>query len=142
VFHKKHSPYADRLRSLARFDGLSDADLTRIADRGTHLTSPAGWSLMAEGTPADKAYLLLDGEASVRMHGEEIARLGTGDFLGEVALVTHGLRTASVVSTTPLELIHFTAEAVAELSEQIPQFARALEETARDRLAHDRGSDA
>lgn len=140
MFHKKHSKYAERLRSLAGFDQLTPDQLERIADRATHLTAPAGWSLMSEGTPADKAYLILDGEVSVRMHGDEISRLGPGDTIGEVALVTHHLRSASVVSLSPLELLHFTAEAVADLSAEVPQFGRLLEQIAADRLARDRGT--
>lgn len=133
---KKHSPYADRFKELSHFDGLSDAQVQKIVDNSTHVTLPADWAVFGENTPADKAYLLLDGEVSVRRHGEEIARLGPGDTLGEVALVKHSLRTATVISVTPLELLHFTAEAVQKLSEEIPQFRRALEATAEERLSH------
>ena len=138
----KHSPYADKLRSLGRFEGLTDHQVHEVVDRATHLTSPAGWALISEDTPADKAYLLLDGEVSIRRHGEEIARLGPGDMIGEVAIVTHHLRTATVISTTPLELLHFTAEAVAELSARIPAFGRALEATVAERIHPDEGRQA
>lgn len=134
---KKHSPYADRFKELSHFEGLTDAQIQKIVDNSTHVTLPADWAVFGENTPADKAYLLLDGHVSVRQHGREIATLGPGDTLGEVALVKHSLRTATVISTTPLELLHFTAEAVQKLSEEIPQFRRALEATAEERLAHD-----
>jgi CRP-like cAMP-binding protein len=71
---------------------------------------------------------------SVRKHGEEIATLGPGDVIGEMAIVGHKLRSASVVSTTPLEVIHFTKEAVQELLEEVPAFGGALRETTTDRL--------
>lgn len=134
---KKHSPYADRFKELSHFEGLTDAQVQKIVDNSTHVTLPADWAVFGENTPADKAYLLLDGHVSVRQHGQEIATLGPGDTLGEVALVKHSLRTATVISTSPLELLHFTAEAVEKLSEEIPQFRRALEATADERLAHD-----
>lgn len=134
---KKHSPYAERFKELSHFEGLTDAQVQKIVDNSTHVTLPKDWAVFGEKTPADKAYLLLDGEVSVRRHGQEIARLGPGDTLGEVALVKHSLRTATVISITPLELLHFTAEAVAKLSEEIPQFRRALAATAEERLAQD-----
>lgn len=134
---KKHSPYADRFKALSHFDGLSDDQVQKIVDHSTHVTLPADWAVFGENTPADKAYLLLDGTVSVRRHGVEVATLGAGDTIGEVALVRHSLRTATVISTTPLELLHFTAEAVAKLSNEIPQFRAALEATANERIGHD-----
>ncbi len=133
---KKHSPYAERFKELSHFEGLTDGQVQKIVDNSTHVTLPRDWAVFGENTPADKAYLLLDGEVSVRRGGKEIAKLGPGDTLGEVALVKHSLRTATVISTTPLELLHFTADAVAKLSEEIPQFARALHATAEERLAN------
>ena len=66
--------------------------------------------------------------------GEEIARLGPGDTVGESAIVGHKLRNASVVSVTELEVLHFTSEAVRELIGEVPTFREALEQTTRDRL--------
>ena len=134
---KKHTSYAEKFKELSHFEGLSDDQVQKIVDNSTHVTLPADWAVFGENTPADKAYLLLDGEVSVRRHGEEIARLGPGDTLGEVALVKHSLRTATVISATRLELLHFTAEAVDRLSDEIPQFREALERTAEERLARD-----
>lgn len=95
---------------------------------------PSGWSPIWEKTTADKAYILLEGTASVRRGGEEIAQLGPGDIMGEAAIVNHSLRTASIVALTPLELIHFTDEAVRRLCDEIPAFAEVLRTSAADRL--------
>jgi len=99
---------------------------------------PQGWSLMAEQTPADKAYLILSGTVSVRRHGEEVAQLGPGDVMGEVAIVQHSLRTATVVSLTELEVLHFTSETLTGLAHDIPAFGRALDATALERIDHDK----
>jgi CRP/FNR family transcriptional regulator, cyclic AMP receptor protein len=66
-----------------------------------------------------------------------VARLGPGDTIGEVAIVRHSLRTATVISITPLELLHFTADAVKALTEEIPQFKAALQATSDERIAND-----
>jgi CRP/FNR family cyclic AMP-dependent transcriptional regulator len=116
----------EMLARLARFRDLSDDDIHRVVDQATYLTVPEGWALMVEKTPADKAYLILDGEVSVRRSGQEVARVGAGELIGEMALVNHKLRNATVVAETPLEVLHFTAETVAALNEQIPTFQQAL----------------
>ena len=55
--------------------------------------------------------------------------------MGEAAIVNHSLRTASIVALTPLELIHFTDEAVRRLCEEIPSFATVLRTAADERLS-------
>lgn len=115
------------------FDRLSDKDVKRIAKTGTEVNVPANWSLMSEKTPADKAYIVLEGELSVRKGKEEIATLGPGDVVGETAIVSHKLRNASVVTTTEACVLHFTREAVEKLREEIPTFAEALDAAAARR---------
>lgn len=128
------SARTDQLQQLNRLEGLSDEDLRRVIEKGTHVTLPAHWALLWEKTPADKAYLIVDGEVSVRKGKEEIARLGPGDVIGEMAIVEHRLRSASVVSMTPLEVIHFTREALEELLDAVPAFGEAIRNTTQDRL--------
>jgi len=130
------TPQPERLARLNRLESLSNNDLQKVIAAGRHVNLPADWALIQEKTPADKAYLIVDGEVSVRQHGEEIARLGPGDVIGEMAIVRHKLRSASVVSLTPLEVIHFTSEAITHLAEEVPAFADAIQATAEDRLGN------
>ncbi|MGN6783003.1 MAG: Crp/Fnr family transcriptional regulator [Marmoricola sp.] len=116
------------------FDAFTPEQIARISAHGTRVRVPYGWSQIWERTPADKAFVILDGRVSVRQHGQEIAQLGPGDVVGEVALVRHSLRTASIVALTPLELIHFTDDAVRQLSEEMPEFRAALEAVAVERF--------
>jgi CRP/FNR family cyclic AMP-dependent transcriptional regulator len=121
------------LDHIDRFSDLSDDDVKKIASTGTYVTVPKDWSLMGEGTSADKAYLLISGEVSVRRHGEEVAKLGPGDIFGEMGIVHHKLRSASVVSLSRLECLHFTREQIEELENEIPKFRDALESSASSR---------
>ena len=125
------------LKKINRLESLSDGDLAAVVRAGRHVHLPADWALMGENTPADKAYLIVDGEVSVRRHGTEVAKLGPGDVIGEIAIVNHKLRTASVVSLTPLEVVHFTRESLEELIEQVPAFGEAIRGTTADRLDAD-----
>ena len=120
--------------AVSFFESFTPQEVARISAAGTAVKVPQGWSPIWEKTPADKAYILLDGTVSVRRHGEEIAQLGAGEIIGEAAIVNQSLRTASIVALTPLELIHFTDESVRRLCEEIPAFDRALRAAAEERL--------
>ena len=117
------------------FSMFSKAEIKKISDAGTKVSLPEGWSPIAERTGADKAYVILEGEVSVRHEGKEVARLGQGDIIGEAAIIGRTLRTASVVALTKLELLHFTAEALRQLDGEMPTFHQALEKVAALRLA-------
>lgn len=120
--------------SASIFDGLSPQERDRVVSAGNAIRLPEGWSPIGEKTPADKAYVITSGEVSVRRAGDEIARLGPGAVVGEAALVNKTLRTATVVALTPLEVIHFTSEAIERLAEEVPAFGDALRAAAAERL--------
>lgn len=120
------------------FSAFTPQEIAKISSAGTRVTLPEGWSPISERTGADKAYIILSGTVSVRQHGEEIAQLGPGDIVGEAAIVNHSLRTASIVALTPLELIHFTAEALQRVAVELPRFGEALDRVAKERFEADR----
>ena len=116
------------------YDAFTPEEIARISAAGTRVRVPEGWSPIGERTPADKAYIILDGTVSVRQHGAEIAQLGPGDIVGEAAIVNHSLRTASIVALTPLEMIHFTDDAVRRLCDELPSFHQAISAVALERF--------
>ena len=130
----RRDSHAKQLRALAPFSSLKGRDVERIAEAGTYVHQPADWSLMSEGTGADKAYIILSGTASVRHQGREIATMGAGDMVGALGVLGRKLRSASVVSSSEMEVLHFTRERLQELVEQIPPFGQALQRIAEERL--------
>ncbi len=128
----RRSEVSRRLTEVRRFADLNDRELKKVADAGRLVHLPAQWSLMAETTPADKAYVILAGEADVRVKGTTVATVGPGDIIGEIGVLEKRLRTAAVVSTSELEVVHFTNDDLARLVEDIPAFAEALRATAAE----------
>lgn len=118
---------------MAIFDGMREADVAKIKRAGRSVRLPEGWSPIAERTPSDKAYIIVSGEASIRHGKEEIARIGPGEMIGEAGIVQRKLRNASVVAVTPLQVLHYTAEQVQQLCQQVPAFRDAIERQARER---------
>ncbi|MGH3455543.1 MAG: cyclic nucleotide-binding domain-containing protein [Nocardioidaceae bacterium] len=117
------------LRHCQHFADLSERDMRTVCEAGQEVTVPERWSFIWEHTPGDRAYLLLDGTAAVVAGGEQIAELGPGDLVGEVALRSHRLRTAAVTAVTPLTLLSFTKQSFADLYRRIPTFRDAVDTT-------------
>lgn len=127
---------AKRIGELARVDrfkDFSDAEIAAVVEAAAYHTVPEGWAIIAESTPGDKAYLILSGTVSVRRGGQEIAQAGAGDIVGEMALIDHKLRSATVVALTPLEVLNFTSDTVNELQAKIPHFRDALSASTAER---------
>lgn len=112
-----------------------DADLVRaLATVGVPVHVPQGWSIVTEMTPGDSAYVLLDGVVEIRKAGEVRRTLGPGDVFGEIAVVDHRLRSASVVASTDITALRLESSALNALFEMDPAFADALRSTTTSRL--------
>ena len=116
------------------FEKFTPQEVAKISGVGRRVRLPEGWSPIWEDTPADKAYIILNGTVSIRHDGAEIAQLGAGDIVGEAAIMGGTLRTASVVALTPLDTIHLTDETLRELDAEMPSFHQALVEVAQSRM--------
>jgi CRP/FNR family transcriptional regulator, cyclic AMP receptor protein len=84
------------------FQDLSAKDLDSILDSGKEVHHDAGHVVISEGHGGIGFHLILEGRAKVTRNGRTLARLGAGEFFGEMAVVDDGPRTASVVADTDL----------------------------------------
>lgn len=115
------------LKHCGHFGTLDEREMRLVCDAGQEVTVPERWSFIWENTPGDRAYLLLDGTASVLIGGEQVAELGPGDLVGEVALRSRRLRTAAVTAATPLTLLSFTKDQFDDLYRRVPGFRDAVD---------------
>jgi CRP/FNR family cyclic AMP-dependent transcriptional regulator len=117
---------ARHLATLPAFSGCPLRDLQELTKRSYRSSVPARWPLIHQETPADACYVILDGTVSVSMKGVEVATLGAGAVVGEMALANHQLRNATVTSTTPVDLLHIDAGQFGRLVETRPTLRAAL----------------
>lgn len=104
------------------FEDLSTKELKQVADRMTEDHFPAKSTVLNEGERGmGFFFVVLDGQASVVMHGKEIATLKPGDFFGEVTSLNGGPRTASVTSTEPLWVLRLTDSDFRPFLESFPK---------------------
>lgn len=116
----------DRLASVALFDGCSRRELERIAAAGDELTMPAGTVLVDQGQTGREAFVIMSGTATATRSGSEIATLGPGDVVGELSLLDHGPRTATVICDTECELLVLDQRQFRELLEEVPTLILTL----------------
>jgi putative ABC transport system ATP-binding protein len=91
------------LRPIDLFMALTPRQLTDVAERMTKRRFGAGETIIREGEPGEEFFLISEGEVDVIRAEHEVARLGPGDFFGEVALISGEPRNATVVAVTELD---------------------------------------
>ena len=91
------------LKGVEVFKNLTPTELTHIAEHMAKRHYLPGEAVVREGEIGHELYLISDGEVKVERGGNEVARLGAGEFFGELALLSGEPRNATVVATDALE---------------------------------------
>jgi CRP/FNR family cyclic AMP-dependent transcriptional regulator len=97
-----------KLELLARvplFSGLGKAGLAQVAKLADEIDLPAGKQLLQQGDHPHEFFLIVDGSVRIDRDGAQINTLGPGDFLGEIALLDGGQRSATATAVTPVSLL-------------------------------------
>lgn len=105
------------------FTGCSKKQLRSIASIAEIRKLPAGRTLMREGEPGREFVALVDGHVEVRRKNRKLRTLGPGDWLGEIALLTGGPRTATATTTEPTVAIVIRGGMFRSLVERTPALA-------------------
>ena len=125
---------ASRLASVAIFSDLTKAELERVSRWTDEVSVPEGYELAREGQFAHEFFIIEDGAAAVVVNGDRIAELGAGDFFGEIGLLETERRTATVVATTPMELIVMFEREFRQMEREMPSVATRVRSAIRARL--------
>jgi CRP-like cAMP-binding protein len=114
------------LAAVPLFEGLSRRQLKQIADLAEVASFMAGATLVKEGDAGDSFFVILTGEAKVRVKGRTVNRAIPGDHFGEISLLDGGPRTASVVSETPMTVLLIERTAFQKLLRKDPSLSMQL----------------
>ena len=126
-----------RAATLADFDllalrlptiaGLSAQERQRAAKEARVYEADAGAAIVRHGERSNAAYFILDGRAVAGREEEGAYRslevLQAGDFFGEIAAMTGGVRTANVVAEQPTTLLEVPAATLRRMMDD-PQINR------------------
>ena len=116
----------DILRKVPLFSELGDRELERLAGHFRERTFPEGSAVTMEGGTGTGFFVVVEGNATVSVKGEERGTLGPGDSFGEIALVDEGTRSATITAATDLRCYGLTAWEFRPFVEEHPQVAWPL----------------
>ena len=88
----------ERLAALALFADASAAQLEAIAHLVEERQFAEGERILRQGLTGSGFYLILDGEATIRLDGKDYGTLGRGDFFGEISALLGEPPVADVVA--------------------------------------------
>jgi CRP/FNR family transcriptional regulator, cyclic AMP receptor protein len=126
---------ADRLKRIPLFAELSHKQLERAARLADEIDVGEGEHLVDEGRLAHEFFAIEDGKAEVLHESKVIGELGPGDFFGEIALVTMGRRTASVVAKSPMKVVVIFGPNFNSLADDLPQVKQKIDQAIAERCA-------
>jgi CRP/FNR family transcriptional regulator, cyclic AMP receptor protein len=122
-----------RLKELDLFSALSRRERKTLAQYTDELDIPEGRELVREGDFAYEFFVIESGRAEVVRQGEHVADLGPGDFLGEMGIVGHATRNASVIARSPMTVVVMTEQAFRGMEGSIPSVAERIRAAVEER---------
>lgn len=128
-----HDPKTDRMAHLEPFAGLSRRQLARFASLADEIERPAGFELARQGAYGGEALIVLDGMVAIERDGQEIAVVGAGTVLGEIALLDRVRRNATVTTVTPVRLLVLSIRDFQALLYEFPAIADRIRKDAVSR---------
>jgi CRP-like cAMP-binding protein len=120
------------LKKSALLGGLKDSQLKQLAAVASVRDIPKDSVVVTRGEKGIGFYVILDGHVQVRKGGSAVARLGPGDFFGELALFDNRPRSADVVTLEPTTVVVLSRWEFWGFASDRPEILRAiLQEMAR-----------
>ena len=120
----------EQLRQFDQLAGLGQAELEQFIRHCTVMEIEEGGMIMKKGSPGDGLYMILSGDARVRIivAGQDttLATVKAGSFIGEVAMFSQTQRSADVLALTPCQLLFMSAEAFRGMMQTEPKLASAV----------------
>ena len=130
------NPTVAALARVPLFSGLSARDLNTIASVAEERDVAAGTVLTEQGAAGDEFFIVADGEVAIEVSGQEVRRLGPGDFLGEIALVFGGKRTATATAAQPTHLYVLGEAAFTTLLKSQPRIEDKILTSVSERMRY------
>jgi len=118
------------LSGVGLFEGFTREQLRLIAFGAESMTLGAGRDIYAEGAPADCAFIIASGSVVLFSEHEErrqvVDKLGPGEILGELALITEGRRLTSAMTESETRLVRLSRSTFHRILEEFPETAVLL----------------
>lgn len=131
------------LKGVPGFDALDELYLVEIAGASVNLIWPEGKFVYTKGSPADALYIVLEGAVRIydEIEGEEIeiARIGPGEYFGEISLLMETTHTKNVQAMEGTELLVLSKESFGRLLASNPNLDAQIRERSETRRTEAEG---
>ena len=114
------------MHNVALFSGISPRQLNTIADMTTEIDVEPGRHIVRQGQVGTGFYLITSGKAKVVLDGKTLARLGPGEFFGELSLLDQQPRMAHVIAEEPTTCLALASWDFTRLLEKTPKLTLSL----------------
>ena len=116
----------DLIRKVPLFSQCTKRELRSIASKADLMDAPEGMPLVTEGGLDRELMVIVDGSVEVRRGGRKIATLKSGDFFGEIAMISGGPRSATVTTTSASTLLVIGEREFGALVDEMPSIATSV----------------
>jgi CRP/FNR family transcriptional regulator, cyclic AMP receptor protein len=130
----------EQLQRVPLFADLDQRELQSLASSFKERIFEAGSTVVGEGSGGVGFFIIDEGDAVVSVGGEERARLGPGQYFGELALIDEGTRTATITAESELKCYGLTSWEFRPLVEGNSQIAWKLLQALAKQLREARSS--
>jgi CRP-like cAMP-binding protein len=125
----------DLIKGVPLFAECSRKELGEVAGIADEIDLREGKELTKQGKPGREFFILVEGTADVKKGSRRVNRLGPGDFFGEISLIRHTPRTATVVATSPVRTLVITERSFQSLLQHQPGIQNKVLSALAARLA-------
>lgn len=132
----------DLLHTIPLFSRLRGSDLEMLGQMTDEIDIPAGKVLMREGESGTEMFVIADGHVRVEHDGRTIAELGPGDWLGEMAILSEGTRTATATATEPTRAFVVAHREFHSLMDRLPSVRTSVLDCVAERIRRLEGGTA
>ena len=119
------------LKKVPIFNGLSDRDFNTVSKIVHHREYEVDEFVFQSGTPGLGMYIILQGEMVIKgVNSEdediEFAQLSSGDFFGEISLISEDNRSANAIATSPCKLVAFFRSDLLDIITRSPKLGNKI----------------
>ena len=134
---------ADDLKRVPLFSSLSQRQLKRLARDFREREIKSGTRVMREGEESGISFfVIVEGTATVSLHGAQVRQLGPGDHFGELALISKRVRSATVTADGPMRCLGMRFWDFRKFAKENPDVSWKLLEHVVELLADERSTRA
>jgi len=122
------------LPTVPLFVGLDEDEIAEIANMAERREVTKGEKLIEQGRFGDSFYIVASGEAMVYIADQYVASIGEGSAIGEMALIEHRPRNATVIAETDMVVAEFSVKDFLKLLDRYPTANLRINELLNRRL--------